>query len=52
MRVYKDAHMKMFSPYVLWKNILEKDFAGGITHFPVLVKNILNVLWHAKNRLI
>ena len=39
---------KKFSPYILWKNILEKEFARGITHFPVLVKNILNVLWYAK----
>ena len=50
MKVYKDAHMKMFSPYILWKDILEKEFARGITHFLVLVKNILNVLWHTKNR--
>ena len=39
----------MFSPYILWKNILEKEFARGTTHFLVLVKNILNVLWHTKN---
>ena len=49
MKEYKDAHMKRFSYYIVWKNILEKEFARGITHFPVLIKNILNVLWHAKN---
>ena len=49
MKVYKDAYMKMFSPYILWKNILEKEFARDITHFIVLVKNSLNVLWHAKD---
>ena len=48
MNLYKDAHKKMFSSYILWKNILEKAFAGGITHFLVLVKNILNVLSHTK----
>ena len=52
MKVYKDAHMKMFSPYILWKNIQEEEFARGIAHFPVLVKNILNVQWHTKNSLI
>ena len=52
MKVHKDAHMKIFSPYIISKNILEKEFARGITHFPVLVKNILNVLWHTKNSLI
>ena len=49
MKVYKDAHMKIFS-YVISKNILEKEFTRGITHFPVLAKNInLNVPWHTKN---
>ena len=47
MKVYKDAHMKIFSPCIISKTILEKDFTRGITHFPVLVKNILNVLGHA-----
>ena len=46
MKEYRDAHMKMFSPN---ERILEKEFARGITHFPVLVKNILNVIWHTKN---
>ena len=49
MKEYKDAHMKRFSYSKVWKIILEKEFAGGITHFPILFKNILNVLWHAKN---
>ena len=49
MNVYKDAHMKMFTSYMVWKNILEKEFVSGITHFPVLVKNILNFLWQAKH---
>ena len=52
MKEYKDAHMKRFSYYKVWKNILEREFATfarGITHFPVLIKNILNVIWHAKN---
>ena len=52
MKVYKDARMKIFSPYIISKNILEKEFTSGITHFPVLVKNILNVPWHTKNSLI
>ena len=49
MKVYKDDHMKIFSPYTISKDLLEKDFTRGITHFPVLVKNILNILWHARN---
>ena len=49
MKVYKDAHTEIFSPYIISKNILEKEFTRGITHFPVLVKNILNVLRHTKN---
>ena len=48
MKVHKDTHMKIFSPYIVSQNILEKEFAGGITYFLVLVKNILNVLWHTK----
>ena len=48
MKVYKNAHMKIFSPCIISKTILEKEFTRGITHFPVLVKNILNVL-HIKN---
>ena len=52
MKVYKDAHLKIISPYILWKNIPEEEFGRGITHFPVLVKTILNGLWHAKNSLI
>ena len=36
--------MKIFSPYIISKNILENEFTRGITHFLVLVKNILNVL--------
>ena len=49
MKVYKDTHMKIFFPYIISKNILEKQFTRGIMYFPVLVKNILNVLWHTKN---
>ena len=51
MKEHKDAHMKIIFPYIISKNILEKEFTRGITHFPDLVKNILNVLWHAKNSL-
>ena len=52
MKVYKDAYMKIFSPYIISKNILEKEFTRGITHFPVLFKNILDILRHAKNNLV
>ena len=50
MKVYKDAHTKIFILYIVSKNSLEKEFARGITHFLVLVKNILSVLWHAKKK--
>ena len=42
--------MKLFTLYIVSKNILEKEFAKGITHFVVFFlfvfffKNILNVL--------
>ena len=58
MKVYKDGHMKIFSPYIyvkkifssyISKNILDKELTRDITHFPVLVKNILNILRHTKN---
>ena len=49
MKVYKDAYMKNFSPYTTSKNILEKEFTRSINYFPVFIKNILNILWHAKN---
>ena len=49
MKVYKDAHMKIVSPYIISKNILGKDFTRGITHFPGSVMNVLNFLGHAKN---
>ena len=49
MKVYKDAHMKIFSPDIISKNILEKEFTRGISYFPGSIKNILNILWHAKN---
>ena len=49
MKVYKDAHMKIFSPYIISKNLLEKEFTRGITYFTGLVKNVLIILWHAKN---
>ena len=39
MKVYKDVPI-----YIMKKNILEKEFARGITHFLALVKNILNIL--------
>ena len=40
--------MKIFSPYIVPKNIPEKEYARDISHFLVLVKNILNVLYHTK----
>ena len=43
MKVYKDAHINIFSPYIVSKNILEKEFTRGITHFPGSVKNVLNI---------
>ena len=49
MKIYKDTHMKISSPFIVSKNILEKEFTRGITLFLLLVKNILNVLRHAKN---
>ena len=52
MKVYKDGRMEIFSPCIISKNILEKEFTRGITHFPVLVKKIINVLWHTKNNLV
>ena len=47
MKVNKDTIENRFPVYSI-KNILEKEFARGITHFLVFVENILNVLWHAK----
>ena len=44
MKVYKDAHIKIFSAYIISKNILENELTRGITHFLVLVKNVLNIL--------
>ena len=44
MKVYKDAHMKIFSPYIISKNILDKEFTAGIYHFPGSVKKLLNIL--------
>ena len=41
--------MKIFSPYIISKNVLEKEFTTGISYFPVSVKKLLNILWHAKN---
>ena len=49
MKVYKDAHRKIFSPYIISKNVLEKEFTTSIPYFPGSVKKVLNVLWHAKN---
>ena len=49
MKVYKDAHMKIFSPFIMSKNILEKGLTRGITHFPGSVKKVINILWHAKS---
>ena len=49
MKIYKDAHMKIFSSYIIQKNILEKELIRCITHFLVLVNNVLNILWHTKN---
>ena len=42
MKVYKDGQMKIFSPYIISKNVLEKEFTKSIPH--------LNILWHAKNQ--
>ena len=44
MEVFKDAHMKIFSPYIISKSILEKEFTTGIPYFPDLVKKVLNIL--------
>ena len=44
MKVYKDAHMKIFSPYIISKNVLEKEFTTGISYFPdpyIISKNVL-----------
>ena len=41
MKVYKDVHMKIFPPYIISKNILEKEFTTGISYFPVSVKKFL-----------
>ena len=49
MKVYKDAHMKIFSPYIISKNVLEKEFTTGISYFLGLIKKLLNILWYAKN---
>ena len=45
MKVYKDAQMKIFSPYIISKNILEKEFTTGISYFPdQSVKKVQNIL--------
>ena len=44
MKVYKDAHMKIFPPYIISKNPLDKEFTTGIPYFPVSVKKLLNIL--------
>ena len=48
MKVYKDAQMKIFSPYIISKNVLEKEFTTGISYFPVSIKviygNIVNMM--------
>ena len=49
MQVYKDAHMKIFSPYIISKNVLEKEFATDISYFLGSVKKLLNILCYAKN---
>ena len=49
MKIYKDAHTKIFSPYIISKNVLEKEFTTSIPYFPGSVKKVLNFLWHAKN---
>ena len=49
MRVYEDAQMIIFSPYIISKNDLEKEFTTGISYLPVSIKKLLNILWHAKN---
>ena len=36
MKVYKDAHRKLFHPYIIIsKNISEKEFTTGISHILV-----------------
>ena len=55
MKVYKDAHMKIFSPYIISKHILKKKKITVLEAsliFQYLIKKILNLLWHAKNSLI
>ena len=44
--------MKIFSPHIVSKNILEKEFARGITHFLVLIKHflVLKQVWAKKNK--
>ena len=49
MKVHKDAHMQIFPLYIISKNVLEKEFTTGISYFPVSIKKLLNILWHAKN---
>ena len=46
MKVHNDTIMNVLYIYIyIYKyNFLEKEFPRGITYFPVLVKNILNVL--------
>ena len=44
MKVYKDAHMKLFSSDIISKNVSEKEFTTGISYFPVSIKKLLNVL--------
>ena len=41
--------MKIFSPYMIWKNILEKEFTTGISHSPAPVKKPPNTPRHVKN---
>ena len=49
MKVYKDAQVKIFSPYITSKNVLEKEFTTSIPYFPGSFKKLPNILGYAKN---
>ena len=48
MKVYKDTQMKIFSPYIISKNLLEKEFTTGISYLRVSIKKLLNILRHTR----
>ena len=54
MRIKEDSIFYLFSKFhpdrykfsvIIWLS----RFTTGISHFPVSVKKLLNILWHAKN---